>query len=97
MSGVDETFGEKADVESVLSRAHIHRFFFRSEQVEEQRGETGRVQGSRHELIARAVPAASAPVHEEDEDGGAVRESQGTLEGGSSGWNLNVGIHLGVR
>ena len=97
MSGVDKSFGEQADVEPMLSGAHVDCFFFRREQVEEERGETGCVQGSRYELIARAVAAASAPMHEEDEDRRAVRESQGTLEDGSSGWNLNVGIHLGVR
>jgi len=48
-------------------------------------------------LIARAVTAAPAPVYEEDEDRRAVRESQRTLKSGCSGWNLNVGIHLGVR
>src|SRR5438270_10856226 len=97
MSGVDEPFGEQTDVEPMLSGAHVHRFFFRREQIEEERGETGRVQGSRYELIARAVPAATTPVHEEDEDGGATRQSQRTLKSGCSGWNRNVGIHLGVR
>ena len=41
-----EPFGEQADVEAQMPGANIDRFFFAREQIEEQRGEAGVVQGS---------------------------------------------------
>src|SRR5205085_8755348 len=58
---------EQTDIETVLARVKIGRFFFRRQQIEQQGGKSRIIERARDKLIARAVPAATATVRKEHE------------------------------
>ena len=64
---VEQPFGKEADVEPVLARVKIDRFFLGREQVEQQRGQPGVIQPARHKLIAWTVTTAAAAVRKKHE------------------------------
>ena len=72
---MNEPLGQQADIEAILRCRNIHGFLGASQQVKQQCGQTCVVEFPRDELIARAVPAAPAPMDKENEDGRAVRDA----------------------
>src|SRR5438105_6822570 len=62
---IHEASGQQFDIEAEMAGSHVRLFLLGREQIEEQRSQTGLAQPSGDLLVARAVPAAPAPVREE--------------------------------
>jgi hypothetical protein len=56
-----------------VTSPQIDRFFRRRQEVDQECGETSRLQLTRHKLIARAVAAATAAMGEENDTAGLRR------------------------
>ena len=85
--GVDQPFGEQADVETVLRRIRIDRFLFTGEKIEEQSAKPGAIECPCHELIARTMAATPTAVREQNQRARAFGQGEGTGEHGRSGRN----------
>src|SRR6266536_2533653 len=71
----------------MLARVEIHRFFFRREQIEEERGESSLVQSARDKLIPRTVPTAPAAMCEKNQRSRLIDNRQIAVEHRATGRN----------
>src|SRR5436190_7862735 len=94
LGSVDEALGQQVDVESMLRSLNIERFLFGCEQIEKEVPESGLVQNSRDKLIARAMPAAAAAVHEEDQHRRTLRNCKTASQCGWARENADFGVHV---
>ena len=86
---MNQTFGEKADIEAMLRGAEVNRLLFGCKQIKKQRGQPGGVKLAGNELIARAMPTAAAAVHKEHENRRRFGDSERAVEGHACGWDLD--------
>src|SRR5260370_10786601 len=71
----------------MLARIKIDRFFFRSEQIEKQGGESSVVQRARDKLIPRTVAAAATTVREKNQRFRLSNDRQLAVEHRAAGRN----------
>src|SRR6266511_3412025 len=81
-----KAIGEQGDIENVRAVGLL----VRRKEVEQQRSESRIVERACHRLIARAVPAAAAPVRERDEPEGTDGNRQLPRESPRPGRDLDV-------
>ncbi len=89
VSGGTDAWAEALDVEAILPRPHVDRFFPGREQVEQQRRETLAVEELGHLAVPRTEAAAAAAVREDDQTARTERDSKIPVQGGRAGGNLN--------
>jgi len=91
VGGPSRRFNEPAcehhDVEPKMACEILLLFFTRREQVKQQRGDAGFLQHARDVLIARASPAAAAPVRKQHEPVRIPGHGQIAVEIRSPHWN----------
>jgi hypothetical protein len=88
-NGLLEAAGEAMDVEAELRGLHIDRVFVGCEEVDKQRGETGRLERPRNRPIPPAEAAAPTPMREEDDARSTPRNNQVSLDRRRSNRNFN--------
>ena len=79
-SCIHESRSEQLDVETKVPGFHVRLFFLSGEKIEEQGTQSRLAQGAGHLLIARAEPAAAAPMREKHHGFGLQRNDQFTVE-----------------
>src|SRR5205814_2636766 len=80
LRGADEPIGEQADIEAQMARPFVDRFLLGSEQIDEQRAEAALAQDLGDVAVARAEAAAAAPMGEENDAHGALRNDEIPLQ-----------------
>jgi hypothetical protein len=89
----DNRSANNPNIETKLGGVGINPFLVGCEQVEQERCHSSVVQCARDKLIPRAVPAAPAAVHEQNQCMRVFGQAESTGQSSPSSWNRDLRSH----